>query len=155
LVILSVTKAGRTQLLSRNGHPFTSFADLEKAIAADLNVQDTTVIDGEIVCLDRRDRPQFKNLLFHRSEPCFFAFDLLICNGKDWRAEPLIDRKQELRRMLSRVPANSRLKYVDHVDGSGTALFQCVCELDLEGIVAKHRFAAYVADRRAAPGSRF
>ena len=67
--------------------------------------------------------------------------------GKDWRAERLIDRKQKLRRLLKRVPANSRVKYVDHLDGSGTAFFQRVCTLDLEGIVAKHRFAPYVADR--------
>jgi ATP-dependent DNA ligase len=37
-----------------------------------------TVIDGEIVCLDKRGRPQFNDLLFHRGEPCFFAFDLLM-----------------------------------------------------------------------------
>jgi ATP-dependent DNA ligase len=83
------------------------------------------------------------------SAPCFFAFDLLMLRGKDWRAERLFDRKQELRRLLSRVPVTSPLSYVDHVDGSGTAFFQRVCELDLEGIVAKHRFAPYVTERES------
>jgi hypothetical protein len=39
------------------------------------------------------------------------------------------------------------MKYVDYVEGSGTALSQRVCDLDLEGIIAKHKFAPYVAER--------
>jgi hypothetical protein len=62
------------------------------------------VLDGEIVCLDKRGRPQFNDLLFHRGEPCFFAFDLLMSDGKDLRTERLTDRRHELRRLLSRAP---------------------------------------------------
>jgi ATP-dependent DNA ligase len=36
---------------------------------------------------------------------------------------------------------------VDHVDGSGIALFERVCKMDLEGIVAKHKHGPYVEDR--------
>ena len=144
---LAIIENSRTQLLSRNGHPFASFSALAESISDSLrNVR--AVIDGEICSLDRRGRPQFKNLLFRRGNPpCFFAFDLLTCDGKDWRTEPLIDRKQELRRLLAKVPAFSPLKYADHVEASGTALFQRVCESDLEGIVAKHKSAPYVTQR--------
>jgi hypothetical protein len=38
------------------------------------------------------------------------------------------------------------LRYADHVYRYGTALFQRVCEKDLEGIVAKHTFGGYVAE---------
>src|SRR5438128_1863677 len=95
---LAIVENGRAQLLSRNGHPFASFSALAKSISDCLpNVR--AVLDGEICSLDRRGRPQFKNLMFHRGNPpCFFAFDLLICNGKDLRTERLLDRKQELRR---------------------------------------------------------
>ena len=94
---LAVIEHGRAQLLSRNGHAFASFTELGKQIAAALpNAR--AVIDGEICSLDRRGKPQFKNLMFHRGNPpCFFAFDLLMCDGKDLRTERLIDRKQELR----------------------------------------------------------
>ena len=102
---------------------------------------------ARLSCQDKKGRPQFKDLLFRRSDPCFFAFDILLCNGKDWRKEALMDRKQELRRLLSEVPADSRLKYVDHVDGTGIALFQRVCKLDLEGIVAKRKSGPYITDR--------
>jgi bifunctional non-homologous end joining protein LigD len=119
---------------------------LLKQIAAALpNVR--AVIDGEICSLDKRGRPQFKNLMFHRGNPpCFFAFDLLTCDGKDLRTERLLDRKQELRRLLAR-PADSPLKYTEYIDGHGIALFQRVCELDLEGIVAKQKSAPYVTER--------
>src|SRR6266581_2678930 len=104
------------------------------------------VLDGEIVCVDDSGRPQFRNLLFHRGNPpCFFAFDLLINDGKDLRTERLLDRKQELRRLLAR--ACAPLKYTEYIDGCGTALFQRVCELDLEGIVAKQKSAPYVTER--------
>jgi len=39
------------------------------------------------------------------------------------------------------------VRYAEHVERSGTALFQQVCELDLEGIVAKQKFGPYVAER--------
>src|SRR5438093_11928156 len=85
--------------------------------------------------------------MFHRGNPpCFFAFDLL-SYGKDLRTERLLDRKQELRRLLAKTSPPFPLRYAEHVDGSGTALFQRVCELDLEGIVAKRKSAPYVAER--------
>src|SRR6266516_4135750 len=134
---LAVIEHGRAHLLSRNGHPFASFSELGKQIAAALP-NTRAVIDGEIGSLDKRGGPQFKNLMFHRGNPpCFFAFDLLICDGKDLRPERLLDRKQELRRLLARACAPFPLRYTEHIEGSGTALFQRVCELDLEGIVAK------------------
>ena len=61
------------------------------------------------------------------------------------RTERLLDRKQELRRLLAR--ACAPLKYTEYIEGCGTALFQRVCELDLEGIVAKQKSAPYVTER--------
>src|SRR5207253_11114629 len=116
-----------------------SFSDLAELISDSLpNAR--AVIDGEICSIDKRGRPQFKNLMFHHGNPpCFFAFDLLTWNGKDLRTERLLVRKQELRRLLAKTSPPFPLRYAEHVEGSGTALFQRVCELDLEGIVAKHK----------------
>ena len=144
---LTVIENGRAQLLSRNGHPFASFSALAESISDSLPTA-KAVIDGEICSLDRRGRPQFKNLLFRRGNPpCFFAFDLLTCDGMDLRTERLVDRKQELRRLLARAPADCPLKYTEYIDGSGIALFQRVRDLDLEGIVAKHKSGPYVTER--------
>src|SRR2546427_8107328 len=143
---LAIVEHGRAQLLLRNGHPFASFSALAESISDSLP-NGRAVIDGEICSLDKRGRPQFKNLLFRRGNPpCFFAFDLLTCDGKDLRTERLLDRKQELRRLLARSP-DSPLKYTEHIDGCGMALFQRVCELDLAGIVAKQKVGPYVTVR--------
>jgi bifunctional non-homologous end joining protein LigD len=141
----AVIENGRTQLLSRNGH-VASFSALAESICDSLpNAR--AVIDGEICSLDKRGRPQFKNLLFRRGSTCFFAFDLLTRDGKDWRTKWLIDRKQELRRLLAKTSPPFPLPYVAHVEASGTPLFQRICELDLEGMVAKHKFGPYVTER--------
>jgi bifunctional non-homologous end joining protein LigD len=126
---------------------FASFSALADAIASPLPHSNHAVLDGEIVCLDKRGHPQFNDLLFHRGEPCFFAFDLLQEERSDYRLDGLLDRKRALKRLLSQLPASARLKYVDHVEGSGVALFEFVCQLDLERIVAKHRLSPYVTER--------
>jgi bifunctional non-homologous end joining protein LigD len=144
---LAVLENGKADLLSRNGHAFASFAGLGKSIAASLPDVGNTVLDGELVSVDESGKPQFYDLMLHRQPPSFFVFDLLISDGKDWRQEQLIDRKQELRRLLSGMPADAPLAYVDYVEGEGTTLFQRICELDLEGIVAKQKFSPYVVDR--------
>jgi len=140
---LARIKRGQCELISRNGHPFSSFAELGKSIAVALPHLQDAVLDGEIVCLDRKGRPQFNDLLFKRSQPCFFAFDVLYADGKDFRGDALIERKVELRRFLHRASTDSQLRYEDHVEGSGIALFQRLCRLDLEGIVAKYKFSPY------------
>jgi bifunctional non-homologous end joining protein LigD len=144
---LAVIEHGRTQLFSRNGHRFASFATLEELISAGL--PDTrAVIDGELCSLDKHGRPQFRDLLFHRGNyPCFLAFDLLMMRGKDCRRERLLDRKQELRRVLNGCESDARIQYGDYVTGIGIALFEQVCQRDLEGIVAKQKHAPYVTDR--------
>src|SRR5438552_6856602 len=38
-------------------------------------------------------------------------------------------------------------KYTEYIDGCGMALLPRVCELDLEGIVAKEKSARYVTER--------
>jgi bifunctional non-homologous end joining protein LigD len=71
----------------------------------------------------------------------YLAFDLLWLNGRDLRPLPLLARKDKLKRLL---PARSpHMLYVDHVRATGTELYQVVCQLDLEGIVAKKADSPY------------
>jgi ATP-dependent DNA ligase len=39
------------------------------------------------------------------------------------------------------------MRYVEHVEQYGTTLFDRVCKMDLEGIVAKHSLGNYVTER--------
>ena len=47
--------------------------------------------------------------------------------------------------MIHRLPTDSRLRFADHVERSGVQLFERVCKLDLEGIVAKFKFGPQVS----------
>jgi hypothetical protein len=72
----------------------------------------------------------------------------LICsglNGEDLRPLPLLKRKARLRKLIRR-NGPSRLLYLDHIENDGSLFFAKACELDLEGIVAKWKAGAYVAE---------
>jgi bifunctional non-homologous end joining protein LigD len=106
-----------------------------------LNSPCTALLDGEIVCLDPEGRPQFYDLLRHRGEAFFYAFDLLSLDGRDLRSLPLVERKAQLERIVT---ADSRLLYVRHLEADGTGLFATVCQNDLEGIVGKWKHGPYL-----------
>jgi ATP dependent DNA ligase domain len=73
------------------------------------------------------------DLLFGRREPSYVAFDVLFVDGEDVRALPLKER----RALLERIVRRHRMQRSEPVLGDGKAAFQAVCDLDLEGIVAK------------------
>jgi len=81
-------------------------------------------------------------------EPVFIAFDILWRGHEDLRFLPLVDRKQELRRLVA-MSDSPRLLYADRVRGNGMVLYKGVCDLDLEGIVAKHRNGHYTSEVEA------
>jgi len=43
----------------------------------------SAVLDGEICCLDPDGRTNFNRLMLRRAWPYFYAFDLLMLNGRD------------------------------------------------------------------------
>ena len=73
-------------------------------------------------------------------------FDLLHLDGEAIGAQPLAERKERLRALLS--DARPPLHYSDHEIGRGAAFYQQACGLKLEGIVSKRADAPY------APGNR-
>jgi ATP-dependent DNA ligase len=111
---------------------------------------------------DSGGKPQFRDLLFHRADPVFYAFDLLwdqhassddeeerrsFRNGEDLRYLPLIDRKLRLRAVMPKKA--ERLLYCDYVDSDGEGLFRLACGHDLEGIVAKRKSDPYLQQHAA------
>ena len=148
---LAYVEAGKCRLVSRRRHEYKSFHELCASIANHLHGHET-VLDGEIVCLDQYGRSQFKELMFRRRQPFFYAFDLLFLNGEDLRSLPLLRRKARLRKLIGR--RKSRLLYLDHLESNGSGLYAKACEFDLEGIVAKWKDGRYVADDRRSRGSK-
>jgi bifunctional non-homologous end joining protein LigD len=119
------------------------FQQLCVAIGKGLKV-DNAILDGEIVCVGPDGRPVFNQLLYRRGNPYFYAFDILWLNGRDLRKLVLVQRKQELRRLIPKQPFP--VLYADHQDRHGAQLYEAACSLDLEGIVAKWKYGPYVGD---------
>jgi bifunctional non-homologous end joining protein LigD len=99
---------GRCRLVSRKGNLFKSFSALNVALPEECKAE-CAVLDGEIVCLDQNGVSQFSDLLFHRGEPRFCAFDLLSLNGEDLRYLPLTDRKHRLKGIVPQFGQRLRL----------------------------------------------
>jgi len=137
-----------SDLVSRNGNTFRNFKALAEWIGDNLRVE-SAVLDGEIACVDDSGRSVFNDLLFRRRECVFFAFDLLFLDGEDLRTLPLIERKARLKRLLRR--NRSPVLYVDHIEARGREFFENVCDLDLEGIVAKRKTTTYRATEKPSP----
>ncbi|MBN2984947.1 MULTISPECIES: hypothetical protein [Cohnella] len=70
----------------------------------------------------------------------YFVFDILRYKGEDVRAWPLTERKALLSEVLGE---NRFFGRIPTVDGAGTALFEAIRSIDLEGIVAKRKESLY------------
>ena len=53
-----------------------------------------------------------------------YAFDLLHLDGYDLRAAPLKDRKAALAKVIAAHGDTSRIRYSDHIEGEGDAVFR-------------------------------
>ncbi len=116
------------------------------------------LLDGEVVVLDDEAHPSF-HLLQQRAKltrrpdveraaarlpATLYVFDLLACGGFDLRGLPLAERKRLLRQVL---PETGPLRFADHVEVEGEALYTEVRRRGLEGVVAKRLDRPYRAGR--------
>jgi bifunctional non-homologous end joining protein LigD len=148
-----------TRLTSRTRRDMTAqfpeLIDLHRQLAAR-----NAVVDGEIVALDRDGRPSFERMQdrFHRTPEelarnkgrvpvQFLAFDLLWLDGQSLLELPLRERRARLEEVLVET-RDIRLSQV--VEGAGTAFFEQVKALKLEGIVAKRTASPYRPGTRSA-----
>lgn len=144
---IGAKRAGEIQLYSRNDLDFRNkYPEIARALA---DLPDNTVIDGEIVAVDKDGRPKFEALQNWGRGPegelRFYAFDLLWFKGHDVRQAPLLERKQLLRDVI---PENSTIFYSDHIKEKGEKFFDKIQKAHLEGIVAKRADSPYQTGKR-------
>lgn len=158
--LLAQKDGGHAALRYRGGGDATAlFPEVARAVAA-LPVEDA-LLDGELVILDAAGRPDFQALQARAQlrraadvaeasvagPATLFAFDLLSAGGLDLRPLPLAARKAVLGDLAPRL---GPLRYADHVEVEGEALFREVTAMGLEGVVAKRADAPYRAGRSPA-----
>jgi len=144
-------------LLSRKGLDFApAFPEIARAVEA--LPYEGVILDGELVVLNDSGHPSFSRLHARAklSSPreikraaienpaTLYVFDLLAFDGYDMRPLPLVKRKAILQKIL---PTTGPLRYSEHFETDGEALYEKVVQLGLEGIVAKKADSKYRGSR--------
>ncbi len=152
----AASEDGEPILYSRKGLEYTeSFPEIARAVKA--IPFDGVILDGELVVLNEAGRPNF-NMLQARARlgareakraaieapATLYVFDLLAFGGYDLRKLPLVKRKEILRKIL---PQTGPLRYSEHFEKNGEALYEQVVKLGLEGIMAKKADSPYRSGR--------
>jgi bifunctional non-homologous end joining protein LigD len=151
---------GSVRLVSRNQNELTArYPELNDM--ANLIKADNAILDGEVVALDEEGRASF-SLMQQRTgfrpggrrgaarsdvRVLYYAFDLLYLDGYDWRRVPLEERKKKLKSLLIEGVGDT-LRFSDHYETHGKALFEIARQKKLEGILAKKK-ASFYEERRS------
>lgn len=146
---LAMKSGGKLQLRSRNDNDFNvRYPGIVKALAP---MPDETVIDGEVVALDRDGKPSFNTLQNYGSAGAplhFYIFDLLILKGRDVMGEPLVKRRELLEENILPKLAEP-IRYSPVLEAKLEDLIRSVKAQGLEGLVAKRRNSKYEPGQRS------
>jgi len=142
---------GKVRLLTRKALDWTRrFARVAEAVAA--LPAETALLDGELVVENDKGISNFSMLQTDLKEGrgdrfVYWVFDLLHLDGRDLGAVPLVERKTTLARLLKGESKTGAIRYAEHLDGDGAAIFKRACALGLEGIISKLADAPYRSGR--------
>jgi len=151
--ILAEKHGQRVQLRYRNGRSATAnYPEVARAVRA--LPFERIVLDGEIVAFDAAGKPSFLRMLprIQARRPLdvervreqvpvvYLVFDLLQLGALCLTDLPLVDRK---RLLLEIVQGKGYLQALDHLEGTGSLLFELCKRESLEGVVAKRLRSKY------------
>jgi bifunctional non-homologous end joining protein LigD len=150
---------GKVTITNRNGRDITyRYPDVVRT-ATGLG---DMVLDGEIVCPDADGRPDFGRVqrrdaqgseraaatMAARFPAQFVVFDVLIRAGVDCRALSYLGRREQLGELAAGLQMHSITSPPVSVDGA--MMWRVVCDMGLEGLVAKRHDGRYVGRRSSA-----
>jgi len=154
--MLAFIQDGQVTLINKRHHERTlQYPELQELPARIAARQ--AILDGEIVVL-KGGKPSFPAVMsrdnqrgeagirrVQESLPInYMVFDILQLNGENLTIQPLEERQHLLR---ERIAPGAWLHLVEDF-AQGTALFDSICQLDLEGVVAKQRRGCYIGGKR-------
>jgi ATP-dependent DNA ligase len=138
-------------LWSRRGNRFTDqFPTVAEACE---HLPPDTLLDGELIALDKDGRVSFNILQHHRSQAqaiLFYAFDVIIHRGRRLVHVPLETRRE----LLSDIAGDLRTRtpligLSDTLDTTPAELIPLVKEFGFEGIIAKRKDSCYEIGKRS------
>jgi bifunctional non-homologous end joining protein LigD len=111
----------------------------------------SAILDGELVAVDGSGRADPKALTRRLAgEPgrpvAFLAFDLLHLDGRSLLSQPLVRRREALRRVLR---PGDEVVAVPAIATEGVALFEAVVAQGIAGVLARQRSSPYLAGVRS------
>jgi bifunctional non-homologous end joining protein LigD len=149
--LMARVESGRVKLITRGGHDWAAkMPDLVEAIK-NLGLP-SAWLDGEIVVMGANGLPSFNGLQkafdgkSGTSAIEYFLFDVPYLDGYDLRGVELTDRRALLKALVDR-KALDRIRFSADFQGAPGAILQSVCQMGLEGVIAKREDSLYASTR--------
>jgi bifunctional non-homologous end joining protein LigD len=145
-----------TEIQSRSGKNITHrYPEITKAVGTVIKNNESVVLDGEIVILNKEGIPNFQmhqkrmnvesqrdiEFLSNKLPATYFVFDILYIDGRNVEELQLSDRRKILDSVIAE--GSKRIRISEYIEEKGKALFKSVIERHLEGIVAKDKHSKY------------
>lgn len=148
--ILAYIEGNGARLITRNGNDYTRRFQSVASSLIDWAAGRAMVLDGEMAVTDASGKTDFQALQNYMKNPklqklTYIIFDLLALDGKDFRSQRLVERKDTLEALMKDAPKN--LWYSRHIRGNGKKNFAAACAMGMEGIVAKKADSLYSGTR--------
>jgi len=120
-------------------------------IARDLEkIEHSVILDGETVIVDQNGLPKFQSLQNYGPETdgtlLYYVFNMLYLNGHDMTGLKLVERKSLIPEVIEGLDS---VRYCDHVEAMGTALYNRATEAGMEGVIAKKMDSTYSPGHRS------
>jgi len=150
---------------SRSGDIITHrYPEIEKTLKIALNeviIKDFAILDGEIVVLDKEGYPNFQNhqkrmnidslksidILSNLYPAVYYVFDILYLDNNSLKEQPFIERRKILSSLIKK--ENEKIRLSDYVEEFGINVFETIKNMNLEGVIAKHKNSRYYSGIRS------
>ena len=153
---------GIFEIKSRNDKTITHrYPELVGPLNSAIKCQESIILDGEIVVLDKNGLPNFQNhqkrmnvdykadieKLSQEIPATYYIFDILYLDGKNLENLDFLHR----RNIISQVVVNKskRVLISDFFEEIGKEVFNNVKAMNLEGVVAKNKSSRYLQGNRS------
>jgi len=149
------------EIKSRSDKTITHrYPELIEPLNSTIKCQESIVLDGEIVVLDKEGMPSFQNhqrrmnvdnkadieKLSREIPATYYIFDILYLDGKNLQRFDFLQRRSILSQAVNK---NIKVLISDFIEEMGEKVFDNVKAMSLEGVVAKNKSSRYLQGTRS------